>query len=375
MVRPIISADSHVCEHPNTFIDRIDKRFRDTAPSIVHDPKRGDVFKIEGAASPIRLSLTSAAGKKPEELSPWGAVWEKLHKGGWDPAARIVDQTADGIAAEVIYPSVGMEVCNVPDMAYKKACMDAYNLWIAEFCDHDPLRLIGLGQTPMRTPEEGIADLRKIKELGLRGVMLPGWPGQEDYHSEIYDEFWEASIELGLPISFHILTSGEGAQRKFRGETRFGSFMNIIRANQDIMSMFVFDGVFMRHPKLKVVCVEADAGWAAHYMYRMDHAYKRHRFWSRGKELEKLPSDYFREHIYLTFQDDYTAFENLKRMNIERLCWANDYPHSDSTWPHSQEVLKEQTAGLTDAQKDLVLHDNIAALYNVNLSELAAAVN
>ena len=49
--------------------------------------------------------------------------------------------------------------------------------------------------------------------------------------------------------------------------------------------MLVFGGVFERHPRLRVVCVEADAGWAPHFSYRMDHAYKRHRYWMKGKEL------------------------------------------------------------------------------------------
>ena len=73
--------------------------------------------------------------------------------------------------------------------------------------------------------------------------------------------------------------------------------------------MLVFSGVFERHPELRVVCVEADAGWAPHFMYRMDHAYKRHRYWMKGKELARLPSEYFRENISLTFQDDWTAFQ------------------------------------------------------------------
>jgi uncharacterized protein len=45
---------------------------------------------------------------------------------------------------------------------------------------------------------------------------------------------------------------------------------------QDIIGTFVLGGVFERYPRLKVVCVEADAGWAPHFMYRMDHA-DRHR--------------------------------------------------------------------------------------------------
>ncbi len=366
MERTVISADSHVCEHPNTFIDRIDKKFLERAPRLVHDEKRGDVFLVDGSPNSVPLSLTSAAGKKPEELSATGAVFDKLHRGGWDPVARLGDQDVDGIAAEVIYPSVGMEICGNPDLDYKKACMDAYNLWIAEFCAHDPRRLIGLGQSAVRTPEDGIADLRSIKELGLRGVMLPGRPGVEDYDSPVYDEFWAATIELGLPASFHILTSGETLKQLVRG-SRLNAFMNIIRGNQDIMGLMVFGSVFMRHPRLKIVCVEADAGWVPHYMYRMDHAYKRHRHWLKGAELERLPSEYFREHIYLTFQDDSSAFQVKDFLNVRRIMWANDFPHSDSTWPHSREVLAEHTAPLNEEEKGWVLHDNVAELYGIDL--------
>ena len=80
-----------------------------------------------------------------------------MHRGGWDPDARLADQDRDGVAAEVIYPTVGMVLCNHQDFDYKKACFDAYNRWIAEYCAAHPDRLLGCGQTAMRTPEEGIA--------------------------------------------------------------------------------------------------------------------------------------------------------------------------------------------------------------------------
>ena len=190
----------------------------------------------------------------------------------------MADQDRDGVDAEVIYPSVGMILCNHPDPDYKKACFDAYNLWIADYCGAHPDRLLGLGQTAMRTPEEGIEDLAKMKAMGLRGVMMPGFPIVEDYDSPIYDEFFEAAIidadaaELPYPdLARRIAVQIAGR--------RSNSFMSIIRGNQDIMGMFILGGVFERHPKLKIGCVEADAGWVPHFMYRLDHAYDRHRYW------------------------------------------------------------------------------------------------
>ncbi|MDQ1397414.1 MAG: hypothetical protein QOG64_2673, partial [Acidimicrobiaceae bacterium] len=350
---PVISADSHITEAPNTYTDYIDPAWRDRAPHMVDGGEGvGDLFVIDGMPKPVPMGLVAAAGKPPEEIRVMGVKFADLHRGGWDPEARLADQDRDGVAAEVIYPTVGMQLCNHPDFDFKKACFDAYNRWIAEYCDAHPDRLLGCGQTAMRTVEEGIEDLARIKELGLRGVMMPGEPAVEDYDSAIYDPFWEAAVAMELPLSFHILTT-RGART--RGP-KMNSFLSVVRGCQDIMGMLVLGGVFERHPGLRVVCVEADAGWVPHFMYRMDHAYKRHRYWlPAGQQLSKLPSEYFAEHIYVTFQDDWTAFRFADDMNWRRLLWANDFPHSDSTWPWSQEMLAEHTGHLTGEQRQGIL--------------------
>lgn len=366
MSKPIISSDSHITEPPGTYIDRIDKKYKDTAPRLVRDEKKGDLFVIDGLKHPVPMGLVAAAGKKAEELTAFGVKFEDLHRGGWDPDARLADQDRDGVAAEVIYPTVGMLLCNHRDYDYKKACFDAYNEWIAEYCAAHPDRLIGTGQTAMRSVDEGIADVRKMKDLGLRGVMMPGNPQVADYDDPIYDPFWQATLDMQMPLSFHILTSRSDVVGAAPRGPKINGFLSIIRGNQDIMGTFIFGGVFERNPELKIVCVEADAGWVPHYMYRMDHAYDRHRYWLKpGQALSKKPSEYFSEHIYTTFQDDWVAFRMKDLCNPRRLMWANDFPHSDSTWPWSQELLAKHTAHLTQEEKDWILHDNVAELYGL----------
>lgn len=367
---PVISADSHITEHPDTYLAHIDKAWRDRAPRMVDGGERGDLFVIDGMDRPIAMGLVAAAGKRPEEITAEGVKFADLHRGGWDPSARLTDQDRDGVAAEIIYPTVGMMLCNHADFDYKKACFDAYNQWIAGYCDYQPDRLLGCGQTAMRTPEEGVADLRAIKALGLRGVMMPGTPAMDDYDSDVYNPLWEAAIELKLPLSFHILTTRSEAVRG----PRINSFLSIIRGNQDIMGTLIFGGVFERYPELKVVCAEADAGWVPHYMYRMDHAYTRHRNWlAPDVELSKLPSEYFSENIYTTFQDDWTAFKQADDMNWHRLMWANDFPHSDSTWPWSRDMLEQQTRQLSAEQTQAILSTNVADLYQIDLKRLKTA--
>ena len=367
----IISADSHVTEHPDCYTSRVAARFKLRAPHLVYDQKLGDLMTMEGLKKPIALSIASAAGEEPKDLLTKrgkDAKFEVLPQGGWNPTARLEAQSRDGVTAEVLYPTIGMEVCNLADSQLKKVCMDAYNDWLAEFCANAPNRLFGLGQTPMRDIDESIADLERIKAMGMVGVNLPGRPAIEghDYDSDIYDPFWQACVALGLPPSFHILTSGDGVGiQNVRGH-KLNSFMGIIRANQDIMGMLILGAVFDRNPDLKVVCVEADAGWAPHYMHRMDHGYEYHRYWMRAMPLERKPSEYFLDNICLTFQNDAPALESKHRLNISHLLWANDYPHPDSTWPRSQNIIDMHTTHLTDAEREMVLYQNTQSLYQLD---------
>jgi uncharacterized protein len=79
-----------------------------------------------------------------------------------------------------------------------------------------------------------------------------------------------------------------------------------------------------------------------------------------------LPSDYFKQNVYVTFQDDWVAFKMTDLCNPRRLMWANDFPHSDSTWPWSQELLEKHTESLTEQEKNWILRDNVKELYNLN---------
>jgi predicted TIM-barrel fold metal-dependent hydrolase len=364
-----ISADSHVTEPGDCYVDRIDPKFRDRAPVAVTDDTMGAAIDIDNGRMRVPYGMVAAAGRPAEAIGPFVFVgWDELHAGGWDPVARIDEQRRDGVATEVLYPSVGMLLCNHPDVDYKKACFDAYNRWIAEFQSHAPDRLVGIGQTALRGIDEGIADLQRIKDLGLRGVMMPGFAGchdDGDYDDARWDPFWQAAIDLGLPISFHILSGSEQIMSPmFRGP-KMNSFLGIIRGCQDLIGTLIFGGVFDRNPQLTAVCVEADAGWVPHWMYRADHAVERHRNWLGSADLERRPSEYFRESVYVTFQDDWVAFQLTDLMNHERLMWASDHPHSDSTFPDSQDVLAEHTAHLAPDVRDDIVWRNCARLYGL----------
>src|SRR5262249_28965978 len=80
MTYPIISADSHVTEPGDTYVDYIDPAFRDRAPKLVDAGELGDVFVVDGFKRPVVLGTAAAAGKPPEKIRQTGDKFEDLHR-------------------------------------------------------------------------------------------------------------------------------------------------------------------------------------------------------------------------------------------------------------------------------------------------------
>ena len=89
MQKPIISADSHITEPAGTYVDRIDHKYKDSAPHMIRDEKLGDVFIVKDFPRPVTIGLAAAAGLDADKLRVFGAKFEDLHKGGWEPNARM----------------------------------------------------------------------------------------------------------------------------------------------------------------------------------------------------------------------------------------------------------------------------------------------
>ena len=370
MLKAPISADSHIVEPPNCYVDFIEPKYRHVAPRVVKNAKDVDVFEIDGMTNAIPIGLLAAAGMTPAEVKIMrSASYPDITPAAYDPNARVEAQDVDGVAGEIIFASVGMVLCSHPDYDYKRACMAAYNRWLAQFCGTHPTRLFGLAQCAASSIEEAIADFVAAKEAGMVGMMMTGNPQHEDYDHRDYDALWECAVDLDLPIAFHILTSKDydasTALKSPRGHSA-NAFMNLTRGVQDILGLFVFGGVFERHPQLHMVVAEADAGWVPHWMYRSDHAAER---WgvAMQRTITRQPSDYVLSNVHFTFQDDKTAYQSPMMVDSKCLMWANDFPHTDSTWPRSQDLLSAQTAHLSEAERNRVLHDNVAEVFHLGV--------
>ena len=372
MIPPgIISADGHVCEPANCYVDHIDPQYRDRAPRIMEMEDGTEAFVVPGMRKPVALGFVDGAGFGPKERLARAKTmrFADVRPAAYSGKDRLAFMDQDGLAAELIYASVGMGICMHRDAEFKDACMQAYNRWLAGMCSEAPERIFGLAQTAVLSVDSAIADFSRAKEMGFVGMMMPGDPIHEDFDHPDYDALWECAADLQLPICFHILTSRAGSiDAKPRGHA-LNNFLGIIRAVQDVVGMMVLGGVFERHPDLKLVVAESDAGWLPHYMYRMDHAARINAEDGILKGLSKLPSQYIRSNVWATFQDDLTAYHSLGLMDVEHLLWASDFPHTDSTWPRSRQLIAEQAAHLNEAQHQAIFRDNTATLFNLPAGE------
>ena len=367
------SADSHTIEPPIVYSDYVAAQYRDRAPRLGHDEVRGVVYHVEGLAAPIPVGGLCMCDVPPAErgdrrLRPF----EELPKGGYDARARLQAQDYDGVSGEVIYPTVGMVICQHRDPDFRYEMLWGYNRWLKDFTSENPARMTGIAQLALRSVEDGIAELKAIHQMGFRGAMLPGDPlTEQDYDDPAYDPFWRTAVELGLPLSFHSLTSARAKGSNLqtsgapRGSSAIANLTNIVRSNQDIIAMLIWGGVFERFPDLRMVCVEADASWAPHMMQKMDQYYDDLRGLMRVGEFKRRPSEMFRDNLYMTFQFDWLAFKMTDYLNPDRLMWANDFPHTDATWPRSQALLQANLVNVPAARATRILRDNVKELYHI----------
>ena len=372
----VISSDSHVFEPPDLWTQRIDPKFKDRAP---HMERVGDVDQliIEGDQMISGIGLISNAGARfeaPETISAHGR-FEDVHAGGYDPGQHIKDMAIDGVSGEVLYPSQGLFYFKIADTGLMSAVFRAYNDWLAEFCANDPLRLKGQAMINLDDVQEAVKELERTAKMGLVGAMIAEYPWEDRrYFSPEYEPFWAAAQDLNMPLSLHTATSREGRNRG-AGDTTIRDASR--RANKVFLPAtslcdIIFSGVFERYPRLKVAIVEFELAWAPHLLGTMDYTYReRHEEATYRFKGNVLPSDFFHSNVYLSFQEDDIGIRLRDVIGVDSLMWGSDYPHSESTFPKSREILDRILEGVPQDEKTKIVGGNTARLYGFDLERIS----
>ena len=128
----------------------------------------------------------------------------------------------------------------------------------------------------------------------------------------------------------------------------------------------IYSGVFEQYPKLQVGAVEYALSWAPHFIDRMDYDYtqRTHQRSLRFKD-NMLPSDFFHRNVFVGFQDDALGLRLRDIIGVDNMMWGSDYPHHESTFPRSREIIEEVLADCTEEEKGKIVGGNAARVYKI----------
>jgi predicted TIM-barrel fold metal-dependent hydrolase len=368
----MISSDSHIFEPSDLWTTRLPLKYRDRAPSIVREDGN-DWWVFEGAKM-LPAVVGGNAGERferPGELTGLGTL-DKVKRGGFIPSERLPDMDLDGVRIDILYPTAGFQGYNVVlDPKLLDAWFAAYNDYVAEFCGACPERLKAIGLVNLDDLDSGSRALRRCRELGLVGAMIATKPPDErPYSSPEFDRFWAVAQDLAIPISLHVGTNRPNAGE---GPGDFTRRLPPARTARDFavrlsLSHIIFSGVLDRFPGLTLGVVEFENGWVPYYLEQIDYDYLQRTNipgWPRFAD-GKLPSDFFREHVFVSFQQDPIGIRLRDLMGADNLMWGWDYPHQESTYPKSREILDHLLADCTETEKAKIVAGNAARVYGLN---------
>lgn len=387
--RPI-SADSHVVEGPAVF-DGLADHFGDDAPRVVSAEGKGDTILIP--SSPKRAVNVAVMALAATRLDYEGGVTDRKHghkpgtgsvddpeiqayfTGGYaamrpgltDGARRGEDQDVDGLSAEVLYPGY-FTMFGMKNTELQVALQRQYNDWMHETCAASQGRLIGLAVLPVADPDAAVAEFDRTVAMGYRGVMIPSnAPRGRSWSDPEYEPLWARAEEAGVPVSFHVgcLSHIPDWMKATRGRDPIAAYSATSALIYDTLVDLMCRGVCRRHPSLPFVAAEFNAGWLAHWLDRVNQG------WARefAKDPQSARPDPVEEiwarQFYATIEDDQAALRTRDLFGEDTLMWGSDYPHTDSTWPCSTDVLAEMFEDYPADTKDKITRRTVAELYRL----------
>ena len=134
-------------------------------------------------------------------------------------------------------------------------------------------------------------------------------------------------------------------------------------AVRQALTSFMQYGTFEKFPRLKLVLLEAGAGWISYWLDRMDAAYSSYA--GRKVPLKEKPSFYFRRNVWISADPDERALPAIIQLEgADKFMWASDFPHADHVSNYIEE-LEEMADSLPSSARQKVLGENVAQLYKL----------
>lgn len=328
-----------------------------------------------------------------EYKNPYKDLGDKRRLRNWDNEMRNSQQEADGIVGEVVFPNTvppffpSFVLFAKPPTGeqyeHRHAGVQAHNRWLVDWCGEFPQRRAGVGQIFLNDVDDAIADVRWIKDHGLRGGILlpniaPDVKWVKPLYDRCYDPLWEVLQDLEVPVNVH---SGTGNPDYGAYPVSMLLYINEVPfyTERPLVQM-ILSGVFERFPRLKVVLTEAGCAWVPPLLDRLDETIRGIRETGATGEIRYgddhvLPRDateYFHQNVWMGVSQPRQADAEARHViGLDKFMWGSDYPHDEGTYPYTRENLRARFHDAPEAEMRQILAGNAAAMYGFDLDALA----
>lgn len=391
----IVSVDDHVVEPPHVWETYLPAKYRDRGPRVERrgiagmkhigggtyeqqfsdDGVPGDCWVFEDLVY-IHKRHVAAVGFSRDEMTMTPITYDEMRPGCYDVTARVADMRDNHVDHSLCFPSFprfcGQAFTEATDRGLGEACVYAYNDWMhEEWCGESDGVNLPLIIVPLWDAELAAAEVRRNAARGCRAVTfseIPPHLGLPSIHSGFWDPFFAACAETGTVVCMHIGSSSRMPATSPDAPVAVAaslSFNNAIASLAD----FLFSGVLVRFPDLKLAYSEGQIGWIPYILERADDVWSEHRAWGGVAEtIPEPPSSYYYRQVYGCFFRDQHGIDSLDKVGLHNVTFETDYPHTDSTWPHTLETVTKMMGHLTPEEQYRILRGNAIDMLGLDIT-------
>jgi predicted TIM-barrel fold metal-dependent hydrolase len=348
----LIDCDSHVLEPADLWKNYLEAEFLDRAIRI--EESKGIERLIIGEEVVLQGVLAGLGGAhvpKEKLFVPGMRYIDGCPPASYDADARITEMDKWGVSQTLVFPTICILPFPTDDQALANAYCRAYNNWMIDYSHGKLDRIWPVAVINWHDVAEAEKELARCIAAGFKALFVPPETIANKRPGDVqFDPIWRLCEEANLPACLHVVVRFSGAAVPFSDwhatspGPLFGFGLGATGQIIPALASMVTDALFERFPKLKVVSVEAGAGYAPYLMDRLDAKYE---VFEGMLPLPKRPSEYFKSNCYFVAEPlERTVSMTLELVGQDRIMWGSDYPHIDglaevSDHPKEKDVLSE----------------------------------
>jgi uncharacterized protein len=371
---PVIDVDSHWTEPPDLWTSRAPKKLADRALRVRKNDAGVEQWVIEDGEV---MGAVGYASIRPDGSKTMGRIafdtFAEVHPGAIDVPPRLAYMDEHGLTMQIVYPNIlgfaGNLVMRVKDLEHRAFCCTAYNDACGDMQAESRGRLLPQAVLPIWDVAAAVKELERAQDqLGLTGIVITdhtepwGLPHLSDPH---WDPLWDAAQSRGVPVNFHIGSSGTfrlwgsyPPARAFAALSTLAQMGNLV-----CIVNLISSGLLDRFPRLKFVSVESGIGWLPFMLESLDY-----QFVENGVDDLKLrPTEYFQRQIYGSYWFESNPAPAIEWIGEDNLMFETDFPHATCLYPAVKETKERSLKGLPPRVQRKLLYENAAKVYQLSL--------